>query len=151
MKKKKIYFILLILIFIVSCEKKTTEIEDWDPNGSWAGSISDGNNSGNFETFSIISANVYASSSITYSQGFEFYEETIILGGNIVENGDVFDLTCSFTISIIDGNGSQVYYSNGTTSGELYYDDDMPFPEGFGSGSTVDNQRTISWDIFKTQ
>ena len=153
-KMKKSFILLLlimILLFIISCDKKTTETEEWDPNGSWAGTISDGDNSGYFETFIIASSYFSANSTITIIGGLEFYEETITLSGYVAEEGNGYELTGNFTISIEDSDGYEIYYSNGTCTGELHLDDDMPFPEGTGSGTTEDDLITISWNIFQTQ
>jgi hypothetical protein len=151
MKKKLIFVSLFFVILIISCEKKTTEPENWDPYGSYSGVIEDNGNGSNFEQFVILSSGINAHCVISYIEGLFIYEETIYISGDLTQDGDNYLLSGNFSVSIEDNNGSLIYTSNGSITGELHYDDDMPFPEGTGSGSTVDNQRTISWSIFKSQ
>ncbi|MBL7085575.1 MAG: hypothetical protein ISS28_00540 [Candidatus Cloacimonetes bacterium] len=151
MERKLTLILLLFLLLIFSCSKKTTEAEDWDPYGSYFGPIEDNGWSANFENFNVLPSGFSANATISTMVGYEFFDETIYIFGDVEKNGDDYILSGNFSLHIEDGDGYTIYSSNGSVTGELHYDDDMPFPEGSGSGSTVDNQRTISWNIFKTQ
>lgn len=151
---RKIIILLLIIIaflLFISCDKKTTESENWDPYGSYFGPLEEGNKSANFEYFYIFPSGFSAKCVITFIDGFVFYEETIIISGDVEKEGNGYVLTGSFSLTIKDDGGYTIYSSNGTVTGELHYDNDMPFPVGTGSGTTEDNQINISWNIFKTQ
>lgn len=151
---RKIIILTLLFIaflFFISCDKKTTEPEDWDPYGLYFGPLKEGNNSTNFEYFYIFSSDFSAKGIITFIDGFEFFEETITLSGDVNKEGNGYVLTGSFLLTIEDDEGYAVYSATGTVTGELHYDSDMPFPVGSGSGTTEDGQITISWNIFKSQ
>jgi len=148
MRRLTLFLFLVTLIFI-SCDK-TTEPEDWDPYGAYSGLLHEGNNGVNFENFIILSAGVSANGTITFMDGFETFEETIFISGDIEQEGNGYVLTGTFSLTIVDDNGSFVYDAQGNFTGELHYDEDMPFPEGTGSGVTNDGLRTISWNIYKS-
>lgn len=151
MNRKLVFVLLFTVLLSMSCEKKTTETEDWDPYGSYFGPIEDDGWSANFESFNVLPSGFNASATISTMVGYEFFDETIYISGDIEQSGNDYTLAGSFSVHIEDDEGYTIYNSNGSVTGELHYDDDMPFPEGSGSGTTVDNLRTISWNIFKTQ
>jgi len=146
---KNYYFILLIFIIILSCENKTTEVENWEPVGNWNGVLNEGNNDATFEYFTFYASGFGARAEPSFIQGYEINTEEIMLSGDWIEEGDEYELTGSFSIRIFDDDGFQIYLGNGSLSGELHYDEDMPFPEGTGSGITNDGQYSISWSIYK--
>jgi len=153
MKRKLtlILLLLLLLLLLFSCDKKSTEAKDWDPYGSYFGPIEDNGWSANFDNFIVLPSGFSASALISTMVGYEFFDETIYISGEVEKNGNNYTLSGSFSLRIEDSDGFTIYSSNGSVAGEFHCDDDMPFPEGSGSGSTVDNQRTISWNIFRTQ
>jgi hypothetical protein len=145
-----IFALTLLLLMLTSCEDKSTDAVNFNAEGTWFGVLHGGNGGANFEYFNIYGTGFSAKGEMTFYQGFEQHTEIIMISGDWEEEGSGYGLSGTFSLRILDGDGYQVYSSNGNVSGELHYDNDMPFPEGTGSGSTNDGQYSISWSIFKT-